>query len=226
MSKRILLSIVLIVSAVLPVMAASSRSDDVSRIRSATDVFREVMATPDKAIPQDLLSDARCIAIIPGEKKAAFIVGGKYGKGLVTCRTPRGWSAPAFLAIGGGSYGFQIGGSSTDIVMVFTNIRGLDSLLSDKFKIGANAEAAAGPVGRYAAASTDIKLHSEILTYSRSRGLFGGVSLDGSVVQPDSSGNEALYGDHIGTKEIVDGHVPVPMAAHPLIRDLVRYSGH
>ncbi|MGH9446427.1 MAG: lipid-binding SYLF domain-containing protein [Terriglobia bacterium] len=226
MSNRILFSIVLMVSTVLPCLAASSRSDDVARIRSATDVFREIMATPDKAIPRDLLSDARCIAIIPGEKKAAFLVGGKYGKGVVTCRTPHGWSAPAFLAIGGASYGFQIGGSSTDIVMVFTNIRGLDSLLSDKFKIGANAEAAAGPVGRSAGASTDIKLRSEILTYSRSRGLFGGVSLDGSVVQPDDSGNEAMYGADARTKQIVDGHVHVPAAARPLIHDLVRYAGH
>ncbi len=226
MSKRVFLSIALMLSAVLPVMAASNRSDDVARIRSATEVFREIMDTPDKAIPRDLLSDAKCLAIIPGEKKAAFLVGGRYGKGLATCRTPRGWSAPAFLSIGGGSYGFQIGGSSTDIVMVFTNIKGLDSLLSDKFKIGADAEAAAGPVGRSAGASTDIKLRSEILTYSRSRGLFGGVSLDGSVVQPDESGDVAMYGAAVRTKQIVDGSVPVPVSARPLIHDLIRYSGH
>ncbi len=226
MSKRVFLSIALMLSAVLPVMAASNRSDDVARIRSATEVFREIMDTPDKAIPRDLLSDAKCLAIIPGEKKAAFLVGGRYGKGLATCRTPRGWSAPAFLSIGGGSYGFQIGGSSTDIVMVFTNIKGLDSLLSDKFKIGADAEAAAGPVGRSAGASTDIKLRSEILTYSRSRGLFGGVSLDGSIVQPDESGDAAMYGAAVRTKQIVDGSVPVPVSARPLIHDLIRYSGH
>ncbi len=204
--------------------SASTKSDDVARIQSSAEVFHEIMATPDKAIPQELLSSAKCIGIIPGEKKFAFLVGGKYGKGLVTCRTGHGWSAPAFLSIGGGSYGFQIGGSSTDIVMIFRSRHGLDSLLSDKFKIGADATAAAGPVGRHASAGTDIKLNSQILTYARSRGAFAGVSLDGAVVQPDDSGNAALYGPNLRTKQIVDGRVKVPAAAHSLIRELDRYS--
>ena len=143
----------------------------------------------DKAIPQELLNSAQCIAIIPGELKFAFLVGGNYGKGLVTCRGATSWTAPVFLSVGGGSFGFQIGGSSTDFILVFRGRRGLTKLLSDKFKIGGDASAAAGPVGRSAAAGTDIELHAEILTYSRSRGVFAGVSLGGAVVKPDNAGN-------------------------------------
>lgn len=204
--------------------ANSSQTQDTERIQRATEVFHEVMATPDKAIPQELLSSAKCIAIVPGEKKFAFVVGGNYGKGLVTCRTAKGWSAPAFLMLGGGSYGFQIGGSSTDIVMIFRNRNGLESLLSDKFKIGAGATAAAGPVGRHASADTDLKLHSEILTYARSRGVFAGVSLNGAVVKPDRSGDRALYGPNATTKRIVGGEVAVPEAAKPLNQEISKYA--
>lgn len=203
-------------------IADSSRSDDVARIQRATEVFHEIMATPDKAIPQELLESAKCIAIIPGEKQFAFMFGGKYGKGLVTCRTAKGWSAPAFLAVGGGSYGLQLGGSSSDIVMIFRNRNGFDSLLSDKFRIGAGATAAAGPVGRHVAADTDVKLHAQILTYSRSRGAFAGISLNGAVVQPDTSGNAAMYGSGVTTKEIVDGRTKMPESASALAREISR----
>jgi SH3 domain-containing YSC84-like protein 1 len=203
----------------------TTRNDDVARIQNSAAIFHEIMDTPDKAIPRDLLSSAKCIAIIPGEKKFAFFVGGNYGKGLVSCRTAHGWSAPAFLSVGGGSYGLQIGGSSTDIIMVFRNRRGLDSLLSDKFRVGADATAAAGPVGRHAAAATDIKLNSEILTYARSRGAFAGISLNGAVVQPDDSGDAALYGPNPRTAQIVDGGVPVPTEAHHLIQELDSHAG-
>jgi lipid-binding SYLF domain-containing protein len=205
-------------------IASSNRSDDTARIQQSARVFHEIMATPDKAIPQELLESAKCIAIVPGEKQLAFIVGGKYGKGLVTCRTPKGWSAPAFLAVSGGSYGLQLGGSSTDIVMIFRSRSGLQSLLSDKFRIGAGATAAAGPVGRHASADTDIKLKAEILTYARSRGVFAGVSLNGAVVEPDQTGNAALYGPKARTKEIVDGEVPVPAVAHLLTSEISRYT--
>ena len=222
---------ILITGALLPVffasLAMSSTSDrrqDVARIRRSAEVFQSIMATPDHAIPRKLLHSAKCIAIIPGEKQAAFLIGGKYGKGLVTCRTESGWSAPAFLSLGGGSYGFQIGGSSTDVVMVFENRNGVRELLSDKFKLGATATAAAGPVGRDVSASTDIKLHSEILTYARSRGAFAGVSLNGAVVQPDESGDTALYGSDVRTGQILAGDVKVPSAAGPLIHALSRYS--
>jgi lipid-binding SYLF domain-containing protein len=225
MCKSIVLACLVIASFSSLAAADTTRAEDIARIRHSAEVFHEIMETPDKAIPKDLLGSAKCIAIIPGEKKFAFLVGGTYGKGLVSCRTAHGWSAPAFLTVGGGSYGFQIGGASTDVVMVFQNRHGLDSLLSDKFRIGADATAAAGPVGRHVAAATDIKLHSEILTYARSRGAFAGVSLSGAVVQPDESGNTALYGPNARAKEIVDGGVRVPAGARVLVHELDRDAG-
>src|SRR5580700_1573098 len=161
--------------------AASDREDDVNRIQKSAGAFKEIMNTPDQGIPQDLLESAKCIAIIPGDVKFAFIFGGSYGRGVATCRTEHGWSAPMFVAIDGGSVGYQIGGSSTDLVMLFMNDHALQSLLSDKFKLGADASVAAGPVGRNAAAGTDLKLNAEILSYSRTKGVFAGVSLDGAV---------------------------------------------
>lgn len=224
MSQRILAVTILIAGLVLPALADSDRSEDVERIHHATQVFREIMGTPDKGIPQELLESAKCIAIIPGEKKAAFIFGGNYGKGLATCRMSRGWSAPLFLAVGGGSVGFQIGGSSTDVVMLFMNDHALQSLLSDKFKIGADATAAAGPVGRHAAAGTDLKLNAEILTYSRSKGAFAGISLDGAVVQADQTGDQAMYGAKVNRKEILNGTVVPPKVAEALLKEIAQYA--
>ena len=202
---------------------ASDREDDVNRTHKAAQVFKEIMNTPDQGIPQDLLESAKCIAIIPGEVKFAFIFGGNYGRGLVTCRTEHGWSAPMFLAIDGGSVGYQIGGSSTDLVMLFMNDHALHSLLSDKFKLGADASVAAGPVGRSAAAGTDLKLNAEILSYSRSKGVFAGVALDGAVVQADKSGDKAMYGDDVDRHEILSGKVPVPESARALLHELHAY---
>ena len=225
MIKRIMIvSVFSVALVVASAFASSGRSDDVERIRNATQVFREIMATPDKAIPRELLESAKCIAIIPGEKKAAFVVGGNYGKGIATCRTADCWSSPLFVALGGGSVGFQIGGSSTDLVMIFRNEKGLRSLLSDKFKIGADATAAAGPVGRHAAADTDAKMNAEILTYSRSKGLFAGISLDGAVVQADQTGNHAMYGANVNRREILNGSVLVPGAAEPLLKEIAQYT--
>jgi SH3 domain-containing YSC84-like protein 1 len=210
---------------VLPALA-SDRDDDIGRIQKTTQVFQEIMRAPDQGIPVDLLEKARCIAIIPGEEKAAFIFGGTYGKGLATCRTARGWSTPIFLAVGGGSFGFQIGGSFTDVVMLFMNDHALQSLLSDKFKLGADATVAAGPVGRNAAAATDVKLNAEILSYSRSKGAFAGVSLDGAVVQADKSGDRAMYGSNVTRREILDGKVAVPESARSLVDELAKYAAH
>lgn len=207
--------------------AASDRQDDIQRIQNATAVFREIMQTPDKSIPTEILGRAQCIAIIPGQKKAAFGIGGTYGKGLVTCRSPRtasGWSAPLFITVGGGSFGFQIGGQSSDVVMVFQNRSGVESLLSNKFKVGADANAAAGPVGRHAEAATDVALNAQILTYSRSKGAFAGVSLNGAVVQPDDTGNAAMYGQNPNKQQILTGHTPVPASAQPLVRELARFK--
>jgi SH3 domain-containing YSC84-like protein 1 len=202
---------------------ASDRDDDIARTQKAAEVFKEIMNTPDKGIPHNLLESAKCIAIIPGDKKFAFIFGGSYGRGLVTCRTGHGWSAPMFVAIDGGSVGYQIGGSSTDVVMLFMNDHALQSLLSDKFKLGADASVAAGPVGRDAAAATDLKLNTEILSYSRSKGIFAGVSLDGAVVQADKSGNQAFYGANVDRHEIEDGKIPMPASARNLMHELHAY---
>ena len=224
MWKWILASAIVIVSLALPVVADSNREEDIERIHSSGQVFQEIMNTPDKAIPQELLESAKCLAIIPGEKKAALFVGGRYGKGLALCRTPHGWSAPLFLTVSGGSFGLQIGGSSTDIVMLIMNDHGLQSLLSDKFRIGADATATAGPVGRHVAAGTDIKLNAEILTYSRSKGAFAGVSLDGAVVEADKSGDHALYGSNVNRHEILDGKVKPPEVAEALVKEIAGYA--
>jgi lipid-binding SYLF domain-containing protein len=203
---------------------ASDREDDVNRTHKAADVFKEIMDTPDHGIPHGLLNKARCIAIIPGDVKFAFIFGGNYGRGVVTCRTGHGWSAPLFLAIDGGSVGYQIGGSSTDLVMLFMNEHALHSLLSDKFKLGGDASVAAGPVGRTAEAGTDVKLTAEILSYSRAKGIFAGVALDGAVVQADKSGDKSMYGDEVDRRDILTGKVPVPESARPLHHELDEYS--
>ena len=224
MLKRFLIFSTLVL-AVTQVAAASDRDDDIARSQKSAQVFRGIMDTPDKGIPHDLLDKAKCIAIIPGDKKFAFIFGGSYGRGIATCRTASGWSAPMFIAIDGGSVGYQIGGSSTDIVMLFMNDHALHSLLSDKFKLGADASVAAGPVGRSAAAGTDIKLGAEILSYSRAKGIFAGVSLDGAVVQADKSGDAALYGANVDRHEILDGRTPVPASAKGLIHELRAYPG-
>ena len=223
MLKRILAVTILMALASLTAVA-SDREDDVNRTQKAAQVFREIMNTPDQGIPSNLLESAKCIAIIPGDKKFAFVFGGSYGRGIATCRTGRGWSAPMFVAIDGGSVGYQIGGSSTDLVMLFMNDHALQSLMSDKFKLGADASVAAGPVGRNAAAGTDLKLNAEILSYSRSKGVFAGVSLDGAVMQADKSGDKAMYGDDVNRHEILDGKVAVPASARELVEELGGYA--
>jgi lipid-binding SYLF domain-containing protein len=225
MSNNLLIVSVAGLGLVLPALA-SDRGDDIGRIQKATRVFHEIMSTPDKGIPQDLLEKAKCVAIVPGEEKLAFIFGGNYGKGLATCRTGKGWSAPMFVAVGGGSVGFQIGGSFTDVVLLFMNDHALQSLLGDKFKIGADVTVAAGPVGRHAAADTDLKLNAEILSYSRSKGIFAGVSVDGAVVQADHSGDKALYGSDVTHKEILDGKAAVPAPARSLLEELSNFPAH
>lgn len=203
---------------------ASDRSDDVLRIQSSTRVFHEIMATPD-SIPKDLLKTARCVAIIPGEKKAAFVFGANYGKGIATCRTTYGeWSAPMFLMVAGGSWGFQIGGSSTDVILLFMNDHALQSLLNDKFKLGGDLTVAAGPIGRQASANTDLKLNAEILSYSRSKGLFAGISLDGAVVEADKSGDQAMYGVAVNRHMILNGQLVVPAEASKLVKQFEHFK--
>jgi lipid-binding SYLF domain-containing protein len=211
--------------AVTHVRAQDRETTPDKRLQNAMLGFREVMHEPDKGIPHDLFDKARCVVIIPGVKKAAFIVGGKYGRGFASCRkgsTGR-FGAAAAVRIEGGSYGLQIGGSSTDVFMLIMNESGMRKLLSDKFTIGGEAEAAAGPVGREASARTDVMLHAEILSWSRSRGLFAGLSLEGSTLRPDESENEKLYGRRISNEQILEGSASVPPAARPLIAELNRY---
>lgn len=195
------------------------------RLSDATSILHEIMSTPDKGIPQDLLAKAHCVVIVPGLKQAAFVVGGKYGRGFATCRRDHsGWGAPAAMRVEGGSFGFQIGGSSTDVVMLIMNERGMRSLLQDKFTLGAEASVAAGPVGRETSAQTDAQLSADILSWSRSKGLFAGVALSGATLRPDKDENRALYSDALPTKEILMGNRPVPAEARPLVAELDRYS--
>lgn len=219
---RTLLLTLLMAGMAVPVFAVSARQQDINRLRNARFAFEDIMHAPDKGIPNELLESAKCVAIIPGEKRAAFIFGGRYGRGMVTCRASNGWSAPAFLVVTGGSFGFQIGGSSTDLILIFRNRSGMSHLLSDKFTVGADASAAAGPVGRNAAAETDAEMHAEILTYSRSRGVFAGVSLNGAVVKQDRGSDIALYGENVEPSSILNGHLPVPAEARGLIDVIAR----
>jgi lipid-binding SYLF domain-containing protein len=195
------------------------------RLSDSTKVFNEIMATPDKGVPQDLLETAHCIIIVPGMKQAALGIGAKWGRGYAVCRKPRvGWGAPAAIRVEGGSFGFQIGASNTDIVMLLMNERGMRRLLEDKVTLGAEATVAAGPVGRQTAASTDVQMSAEILSWSRSKGLFAGIALHGATMRPDQDVNEELYGSKLTNKEILMGGQTPPAAAMGLIRALGRYS--
>jgi SH3 domain-containing YSC84-like protein 1 len=199
----------------------------VERLQDATNVFNEIMATPDKGIPQDLLEKAHCVVIVPGLKQAGFVVGGKYGKGYAVCRTPagHGWGAPEAVRIEGGSFGFQIGASSTDVLMLIMNERGMRRLTEDKFTLGAEASVAAGPVGRQTSAMTDAQLSAEILSWSRSKGLFAGIALTGATLRPDHDDNQELYGRKIEPREILlSGEITPPAAARPLLAALGKYS--
>src|SRR5436305_8844572 len=212
--------------AIAPLMAKDS--EPVKRLNEAAAVFSEVMSIPDKGIPQDMLANAHCIVIVPSLKTAAFLVGGKYGKGFLSCRNKvgKGWSAPAAVRIEGGSVGFQIGGSATDLIMLVMNARGADKLLESKFTLGAEGSVAGGPVGRTATAQTDAQMHADILSWSRSQGLFAGISLQGATLRQDLDDNAVLYGKKLENKQIVTTSVRVPKAAAKLIALLNKHSAH
>jgi SH3 domain-containing YSC84-like protein 1 len=201
-------------------------ADAPDRLQAAADSFKEVMDTPDKSIPQDLLNKAQCVVVVPGLKKGAFIVGAKYGRGFVSCRKQGGvgWSAPAAIRVEGGSFGFQIGGEETDVFMLVMNRKGEDRLLTTKFTLGGDASVAAGPVGRTTQAETDAALTAEILTWSRSRGVFAGISLSGATLRPDPDWDMELYGRKLTNREILTTGVPAPAPAKSLIEELDRYS--
>ena len=200
------------------------QSDIAKRIENSAKVLDEIMATPDKAIPDKVMRDAKCIAVIPSMVKIAIGFGGNHGKGVATCRTPNGWSAPAPITITGGSWGLQLGGQAVDIVMIVTNDSGMEHLLSSKFKLGADASAAAGPVGRNAAADTDIKLRAEVLTYSRARGLFAGIDLSGSSLTQDKDETRVLYGKFEPFTEILNGKVRPTASSELFLAAVKKYS--
>jgi lipid-binding SYLF domain-containing protein len=210
--------------AIAPLLAQDN--EPASRLNEASAVFSEIMQTPDKGIPQEMLENAHCIVIVPGLKTGAFVFGGKYGKGYLSCRNKSGtgWSAPGTVRIEGGSFGFQIGGSTTDLVMLVMNARGADKLLSSKFTLGAEGSVAAGPVGRTATAQTDAQMHAEILSWSRSQGLFAGLALEGATLRQDLDDNATLYGKPLENREIVTTAVPTPKSAVALIALLNKYS--
>ena len=200
--------------------AGTAREDATNRLENATNVVHEIMSAPDSGIPEEVLEHAKCVAVVPHMVKGGFIFGGKHGKGVATCRTADGWSAPAFITISGGSWGLQIGIEGVDLVMIIQNEKGMQKLLDSNFKLGADASAAAGPVGRHASAGTDWKLETEILTYSRAKGAFAGLTLEGASIRQDSDSRHAIYGRKVSTRALLLGQVPAPSVAQPFLAEI------
>jgi lipid-binding SYLF domain-containing protein len=201
-----------------------NESDEVKRVNAAAKVLDEIMATPDKGISQDVFKSAKCVAVVPSMIKGGFIVGGRYGKGVATCRTANGWSAPAPFTIAGGSWGLQFGGEAVDLVMLVMNQQGMEHLLASKFKLGAEGSVAAGPIGRQAEGSTDWKMKSEVLTYSRARGVFAGIELNGAVIKQDNDETRVLYGKMVPFRSILMGKVPAPRGTEAFVGAVRKYA--
>ena len=202
---------------------ASDKTKLVERLQDAQGVVTQIMAAPDKGIPSSILAGATCVTVVPSYKKAAFVVGAQYGQGVTTCRTPMGWSAPVFVQLAGGSFGFQIGVQGTDLMIIAMNEQGMQDMLKNKFKLGADAAASAGPVGRNAQAGTDWKMNAELLTYSRSKGLFAGIDLDGSVLSQNQDDTRVIYGDAVPFETILKGNKVTPEEARPFVRTVAKY---
>ncbi len=200
--------------------AGSAREDATERLGNATTVLHEIMGTPDKGIPEEVLEHAKCVAVIPHMIKGGFVFGGKGGKGVATCRTANGWSAPAFITISGGNWGLQIGVEAVDVVLIIQNEKGMQKLLESNFHLGADASAAAGPVGRHAEAGTDWKMDTEILTYSRAKGAFAGLTLEGASIRQDDDSRQAIYGHKVTTRALLLGQVSVPSVAQPFLAEV------
>jgi len=201
-------------------LAGSAKEDATDRLDNATKVMHAIMGMPDNGIPEEVLEHAKCVAVVPHMVKGGFIFGGKGGKGVATCRTADGWSAPAFITISGGSWGLQIGVEAVDLVLIIQNEKGMQKLLSSNFHIGADASAAAGPVGRHAEAGTDWKMDVEILTYSRAKGAFAGLTLEGASIRQDNDSRHAMYGHKVTTRELLLGKVSAPAAARPFLAEI------
>ena len=221
---RKVLAVALLSLLAIPLFA-DDREKDKDRLQSAAQVLDDVMAAPDKGIPEEILSDAKCLAVVPSLLKGGFIVGGAYGKGVASCKTEQGWSTPAFFRVEGGSFGLQIGGQAVDYIMVIMNDQGMQNLLASKFKLGADASVAAGPVGRHAEGATDWKMRAEVLTYSRSRGVFAGITLNGAVIRQDQDDTRAFYGRMVPFKTLLTGtFTPIPADAAPWTNALRKYA--
>ena len=221
--KKAIVSFCLCLLTTCSANAASSKTDLQDRIEAAKTVLDQIMQAKDSTIPKNILEQATCVGVVPGMIKGAFVFGAQYGQGVVTCRTGHGWSAPVFIRMAGGSWGLQIGGQSTDLILVAVNDRGFQDLLKNKFKIGADASAAAGPVGRAGQASTDWKMNAELLSYSRNKGLFAGISLDGTSVSQNKEDTEIYYGAPQDFQNVLKGNVGVPGGAVEFVRDVARY---
>ena len=225
MKKLILVLAVLALSAVaLAADEAKDESKAADRIKAAGTVLDEIQAAPDQGIPEEVLGSAECVAVVPSMLKAGFIVGARYGRGVASCRTEKGWSAPAFFMVGGGSFGLQIGGQAVDLVMLIMNKDGMKNLLSSKFKLGADASAAAGPVGRHASADTDWKLKAQVLTYSRSRGLCAGLELNGAVIKQDKDSTREFYGRMVPFRTSLTGNIEAPAGSGPFLSTLAHWA--
>jgi len=230
MMRQLLVVLVLLCS-LTPVIAADedSKAQEINskasaRIEAAGTVLDEIQAAPDNRIPEEVLGSADCVAVVPSLLKGGFIFGGRYGRGVASCRTEKGWSAPAFFTIGGGSFGLQIGGQAVDLVMLIMNKEGMNNLLSSKFKLGADASAAAGPVGRHASADTDWKMRAQVLTYSRARGLFAGLELAGAVITQDKDSTRQFYGRMVPFKTSLTGEIEAPKQAYPFLSTLAKWA--
>ncbi|MGA8538058.1 MAG: lipid-binding SYLF domain-containing protein [Terriglobales bacterium] len=205
--------------------AGSNREDTVDRMQKSVEVLQAIMSTPDKGIPEEVLNGAKCVVIVPDLIKGGFVFGAKHGRGVASCRTPEGWSAPAFVSVGGGSWGLQIGVEDIDLVMLVMNDRGLQHLLSSKFELTGEGSVAAGPVGRHTSAGTDILMNTEVLTYSRSKGVFAGLTLEGAVVEQDNDSTRSIYGKHMRFRNILSGHASTPASGEAFVR-AVSEAGH
>jgi len=224
MVKKLCL-VVLLCASVWAKDNSDRRSGDIDRLKNAGEILDEIMSAPDKGVPEEIIGKADCIAIVPSLKKGGFIVGGAYGKGVATCRNASGWSAPVFFRIEGGSVGFQIGAQEVDLVMVVMNTNGMTRLLHNKAKLGADVSAAAGPVGRHAEGMTDWKLRAQVLTYSRARGLFAGVSLEGSSIRQDNDDTRAFYGRMVPYSTSFSGNIPIPADSQVFLGPVAKYAG-
>lgn len=222
--KKIVLPLFTLLFLISSTFADEDRSKIVGRIQGSADVLDEIMAAPDKGIPEEIMGAAECVAVVPSMLKGGFVIGGEYGRGVATCRTTNGWSAPAFFRLGGGSFGLQIGGQAVDLVMLIMNQHGMQSLLTSHFKLGADASASAGPVGRHAEGMTDWKMRAEVLTYSRARGLFAGISLNGAVIMQDDGDTREFYGRMIPLRRILTGEIEAPKDSQPFLAAVAKYN--